>query len=243
MTPMPDRETCQRLSVRRSEPGTSGCLPGGDTPDEIDHVHPAGLLEKTRGRRRALAGPAIDDDRALRDLRQAFTQLLERDAHTSRNRVPPPLVFIAYVDERDGPARKTPAEKQAGDARRVSDEGDQALHRFDAVVQIADDAMVPGALEQCGSLTLGTRRTHERDWTVWREQHLRQARKTMREADVRAAGQMPCSELLRRSRVEDLGAAALSAQQGAGRQRRELSRETRIDLGFRAHHRLVLLHD
>src|SRR5262245_18479555 len=180
MTPMPDRDTCQRLNVRRSEPGTSGCLPGGDTPDEIDHVHPAGLLEKTRGRRRALAGPAIDNDWALRDLRQALRELLERDVHAPRDRVPPPLVFIAYVDERDGPARKTPAEKQAGDARRVSDARDQALHRLDAVVQIADDGMVPGAVEQCGSLTLGTGRTHEHDWTVWREQHLRPARKTMR---------------------------------------------------------------
>src|SRR5215475_4733499 len=99
MTPTPDRKTCQRPSVRRSEPATSGRLPGGDAPDEIDHVHAPGLLEEARGRRRALARPAIDDDRTIGDLRHTLPKVLERDVHALGDRVSPPLVFAAHVDE------------------------------------------------------------------------------------------------------------------------------------------------
>src|SRR4029453_12314689 len=200
MTPTPDRVTWKSPSVRRS---TSGRLPGLHTPHEIDHVHAAGLLEEARGRRRALACPAIDDDRARRDLRQTFTKMFERDVHAPGDRLPPPLAFVPHVDQGEGAAREASAEDRARDTCRMADEGDQPPQRLDAAVEITHDAMEPGALEQSGDLVLGSGRADEDDRTVRREQRLRPARKPTGEPDVRAAVQMPGGEIFTRSRVKD----------------------------------------
>src|SRR5512132_4142012 len=84
------RPAAPRITTR-SVPATSGRLPGRDASDEIEHVHAAGLLQEARGRRRALSRPAVDDDRAVRDLREMLAEMLERNVHAPGDPLPPPL--------------------------------------------------------------------------------------------------------------------------------------------------------
>src|SRR6266508_1780106 len=162
MTPTPESETCQRLSVRRSVTVSGRVearvtrrtrhsylpqraviarrLPSRDAADEVHHVHPSRLLEQARCCRRALARPAVDNDGPLGDLGESFTQVLERDVDAAPNRLPPPFRLGAYVDQADRSTSEAVVETEARDARRMSREDCQVPGRRDPTVEVPDHA-------------------------------------------------------------------------------------------------------
>src|SRR6266849_5594764 len=257
MTPTPESETCQRLSVRRSvtvsgrvEAGVTGRtshsylaqraviarrLPSRDAADEVHHVHPSRLLEQARCRGRALARPAVNDDWPLGDLGESFTQVLERDVDAAPNRLPPPFRLGAYVDQADRSTSEAIVKTGARDARRMSREDCQVLGRRDPTVEVPDHAVEADSCETRCRLLLAYGRADEDDRACPREQSGSQASEASADADVDAAGQVPPGEVYGIARIEELGPSTLGAQHRTERERLEIADEDVVECDGRVH--------